>query len=341
MRIGKNPNNGQLVDSSNFNHQVVIPVFIPNQEGYFKDGLKILQLCISSIMKTSHTKTFITVVNNGSCTEVVNYLQNEFDNNEIHELIHTNNIGKINAIFKGVIGHKFDYVTISDADVLFLTNWQDETYKIYKNYPKAGVVGLVPQFKLYHDLCSNILFDYFFSKKLRFTKVKNPDALKMFYRSIGWAPNYNQDFLKMNLTLESKDSLLALVGSGHLVATYNYDTVKHFNTQYCSEKMGKSLRKHFDKSAIIAGRYRLTTNDNFAYHMGNVFESWMNDVLLNLQPFTGKVMKNHQTKIKSSRITFFIKNQVFRKILEYKPFINWFIKFKGLPKEVTKTHWHV
>jgi hypothetical protein len=45
-------------------------VYIPHQEGYFKDSLKILQLCINSLVATVHAKTCISIVNNGSCDDV-------------------------------------------------------------------------------------------------------------------------------------------------------------------------------------------------------------------------------------------------------------------------------
>ena len=53
---------------------MIIPVYIPNQEGYFKDAFSIFKLCLESLFKTCHAKTFITLVNNGSCNEVKDFL---------------------------------------------------------------------------------------------------------------------------------------------------------------------------------------------------------------------------------------------------------------------------
>ena len=46
MRIGFNPHKDMPNEVSSYTHQVVIPVYIPNQEGYFKDSSRILQLCL-------------------------------------------------------------------------------------------------------------------------------------------------------------------------------------------------------------------------------------------------------------------------------------------------------
>ena len=148
MRVGYNPYKDQILEGT-YHHQVVIPVYIPNQEGYFKDSFAILKLCLESLFNTIHNKTFITIINNGSDQIVSHYLDSLLEEKKIHELIHTENIGKLNAVLKGLAGHNIELVTISDADVMFLPNWQMETVKVFKAIAKAGVVGIVPQFKMY------------------------------------------------------------------------------------------------------------------------------------------------------------------------------------------------
>ena len=135
MRIGFNPYKDQPQESSEYLHQIIIPVFIPNHEGYFADSLRILKLCLESLFATTHSKTYITIVNNGSDAVVVNYLDSLLQAQKIHELIHTTNIGKVNAILKGIVGNNIELVTITDSDVLFLSNWQQETDKIFKTIP--------------------------------------------------------------------------------------------------------------------------------------------------------------------------------------------------------------
>ncbi|MEZ4975541.1 MAG: glycosyltransferase family A protein [Flavobacteriaceae bacterium] len=340
MRKGQNPQkNNQKIEIDSV-HQVVIPVHIPNEEGYFADGLDILKCCLTSLLKTVHDKTFITIVNNGSCKQVSSYLDDLFAHGHIDELIHTANIGKINSVIKGLKGHSFELVTIADADVLFLSGWQKATYDVFNAFPKVGVVGLVPQFKLYADLSSNVLFDFFWSKKMAFRAVKDPEAMRNFYQSIGWKSDYNQDYLKVHLTLSTAQGMEAVVGSGHFVATYRGDVLNQSPSEYYSYKMGSALRHYFDAPVLKSGGYRLTTDMNFAYHMGNVLESWMHDTLKRLDNFQGDIPSFQFKHLKNNRLSDFIKNHLFRKLLEYKPFMNWFIKFKGLPKTMCKTPWH-
>lgn len=340
MRVGNNPKKNDSKLKISYSHQVVIPVYIPHENDYFKDGLKILQACLTSLIETSHNKTFITIVNNGSSKKTVDYLNTLLLENKIQEVIHTANIGKINAVLKGVKGHYFKVVTVADADTFFLSNWQNQVVKVFNAFPKAGVVGMVPQFKLYADLCSNILFDNALSKKMTFTQVVNPEAMQHFYKSIGWDTNYNHDFLKVNLTLQSKNGLKAIVGSGHFVATYRSETFTNSPNYEVKQLLGtKSDRDFLDYPLLKKGGYRLTTQDNYAYHMGNVYENWM-DVELKKLSKPKEILTVSLKPLKSNKLNYYIKNHLFRKLLENKKIINAFIKFKGLPKEMTKTPWH-
>lgn len=339
MRTGSNPNKDKTLETSPYTHQVIIPVYIPNQEGYFKDSFRILKLCLESLLKTIHNKTFITVINNGSSHEVIAYLDKIYLESKIHELVHTENIGKLNAIIKGLVGNNMELVTISDADVLFLPNWQLETMKVFYEVPKAGVVGIVPQFKMFEAYCGNIIFDNLFNKKLKFLPVKNPVALKKFYNSIGWDTNYNQDYLKYNLGLEINTELNALIGSGHFVATYKKDIFNKI-TSYIGYKLGGVSETYLDKAPLKKGYWRLTTQDNFAYHMGNTFEDWLDaDVTIqNTRNMQKSVFLNFQKNRNTNKVIYFLKNRFFVKFISIPFLYRLFLKWKSLPKAMVKRY---
>ncbi|MFY0714763.1 glycosyltransferase family 2 protein [Seonamhaeicola sp. NFXS20] len=336
MRIGFNPNKDRAIECSKYIHQVVIPVYIPNEAGYFKDSFKIFKLCIESLLKTVHNKTYITIVNNGSSQVVKEYLDDLLNSLKIHELIHTENIGKLNAILKGLVGNDIELVTISDADVLFLPNWQQETVKVFSNIPKAGVVGIVPQFKMFKSRCGNVIYDTLFSKNLKFLPVKNPKALQMFYDSIGWKRDYNQDYLKYNLGLKFSQNLSVLVGSGHFVATYKKDMFSEITT-YLGYKLGGVSETYLDNAPLKKGYWRLTTQDNYAYHMGNTFEDWMK-VMPQKEQFVEAISSNFRTYKNSNTLVCFFKNRVFVKFLSIGFLYRWFLKWKGLPKDMIKQY---
>lgn len=334
MRKGLNPNKNKKAEASFFQHQVVIPVYIPNLKGYFKESLDILEICLSSLFKTSNKHTFISIINNGSCKEVKQYLESLFSNNLIHELIHTENIGKINAVLKGLVGHNIPLVTISDADVLFLNGWQQESYKILNAFPKAGVIGLTPQFKSYESHCGNLIFEKLFSKQLIFGEVENPEGLRSFYKSVGWDETYNKDYLRKTLLIK-KGKEKAVVGSGHYVATYKREIFQNITT-YHNAKLGIDSERSLDIIPLKLGLWRLTTSGNYAYHMGNAKEDWMDKQLQKLfkeEEAAGYDVPEEKIKTES-KLSYFLKNRLLVKLFSYKKTKRFFYALKGLPKEM-------
>ncbi len=331
MRIGLNPHKDQLQESPVYRHQVIVPVFIPNHEGYFKDSFRIFRLCISSLLATVHDKTFITIVNNGSDALIIDYLDELLQEKKIHELIHTVNIGKLNAIFKGLVGNNIELVTIADSDVLFLSNWQKETNKVYAAIPKAGVVGIVPQYYTHRTRCENIIWNRLFDKNLKFLPVKNPKALENFYRSVGW-DSFVPIYHKVALGYEAPNGLQVYVGAGHFVATYKKDMFEEIVT-YIGYKMGGLSEDFLDNAPLVKDYWRLTTYDNFAYHMGNTYEDWMNEVVY-LNDETYQFSSNFPTYKPISKMEYFLKNKVIKRVFKSRKVKMLFYRFKKLPKEM-------
>ena len=337
MRKGYNPFKDNRIKNLPYTHQVVIPVFIPHQQDYFKDTFDIFKLCLKSLFETCHSKTWISVVDNGSCKEVHHFLEILLSEKKIHELITTENVGKLNAIVKGVAGHNFPLVTIADADILFLEDWQIETTKIFNSIPKAGIVGLIPQFVTYQDKSENVLLDYLWSNNLQFIEVINPKALAAFYKSIGWKPDYHPSRLKYTLALRAENGLIANVGSGHAVATYRRELFDYSVPFYNDFHMGGGSEQILDSLAIKNGYYRLTTYNNFAYHMGNIYETWMDEIFISKEAVAEEVAElQKHFRVRRPGLFANLQIELMKKVLKSHKLRMLFLMHKGLPKEVRK-----
>lgn len=334
MRVGFNPNKDKVLQKSDYTHQVIVPVYIPHQEDYFKDSFQVLQLCLESLLKTSHSKTYISVINNGSCSEVVAYLNLLHQENKVHEVIHTTAIGKLNAILKGLTGQQFPLITISDADVLFLNNWQKATYEVFEAFPKTGAVSTTPSSRSFNDNTFNIIFENLFSKRLCFSKVKNPLALEKFALSLGNKSFYKPIHLEKYLTI-SKNDFYSVVGAGHFVTTYRGDIFSTIGVTSSSFSLGgTSENKLLDLPVVQQGYWRLSTIENYTFHIGNVSEPWMTETLNELKKETEFISFDlHQSLIKPSKFLFWIKNKLPEKLMYRKPIRRLFLKYKGLQKE--------
>lgn len=338
MRSGFNPNKDRQREEQGHFHQVVIPVYIPNSEGYFAQSLEILKLCVQSLVNTCHSQTFITIVNNGSHSKVVDYLDHLLKQGVIQELIHTPNIGKVNAILKGVNGHDFDLVTITDSDVLFKTNWQAQSYAIFGAFPKAAAVSPVPipTFLKYYN--AHLWVRYWSSKQLKFAAVQDPEALEAFQKSIENPNFYKPCHLNQYLTL-NKGQVAACVGCGHFVNTYrgsifNPPVGKHSNFALG----GDSEIKFIDRPAFNAGGYRLATLKGYAYHMGNVLESWMEQQVENQKTRAFELENPIDSELlPASNLKNWWVKTIF-KLLTRRPIWNWILQRKGLNAKNAKIY---
>ena len=339
MRVGFNPNKDKVLPKSDYTHQVIVPVYIPHQNDYFKDSFQILRFCLESLFTTSHAKTYITVVNNGSCKEVILYLNQLQNEGKIQEVIHTTAIGKLNAILKGLTGHQFALITITDADVLFLNHWQKATYEVFEAFPKTGLVCTTPSSKSFNDKTFTILTEKLFSKSMAFTPVKNPAAFKAFTKSIGNPNFYKPVHYKKHLTL-TNHKVQAVVGAGHFVATYRGNIFSDLGVTATPFSLGgTSEAEILDLPVIQKGYWRLSTDDNYTYHLGNVIEPWMQEICNTLKKQEkGIDFVLHKPLKKPSKLLFWIKNSLPEKLFYRKGIRRFFLKYEGLTAEESRLY---
>lgn len=318
-------------------HRVIIPLYIPGETGYYKDAYSIFEMCLSSLQKTTVTPVKISVVANGCCNSVHEKLQQLYQNNQIDELILVRDaIGKVNSILKVLRTAQERLITITDADVLFCNGWEKAVLKVFEGFPKAGAVCPTPVFRKHNNYTHNIWFDYFFSKKLRFTPVQNPKAMTRFANSLGW-PWLDDKYKDVYLTLEAKNGLKAMVGCSHFVATYKREVFGYMpnkNSKYLLG--GDSIGEYLDRPVIKAGGYRLSTANNYAYHMGNALEEWHVETFEKLKQENKEMKPPGLADLKPNKLSYFFKTVCFRKLMSFSFMKHWFYKKKGLKKEQLK-----
>ncbi|MFB3389169.1 glycosyltransferase [Flavobacterium sp. LAR06] len=332
MRKGKNIAKDVLLTNPDSNHRVIIPLYIPNEDDYYKDAFTIFSYCLSSIHKTSVSNIKVSVISNGCCNSVNGKLLQLQAERSIHELIiEKENVGKINSILKALRTAEERLITITDADVLFDNNWEDEVLAVFKAFPKAGAVSPVPVFRTHFRLTSNIWFNYLFSSRLKFRPVKDPESMTLFANSIGW-PWLDIKYKDVIATIKGKDNTIAVMGSSHFVCTYKREVFTNMPKNNSIYKLGgNSEFLYTDLPVVIAGGYRLATYGNYAYHLGNVLEDWMTEKFTMLKTETKRLQNIEGLKKLSSRpLYYFFTEKVFRKIFRH-PFIcKNILKRKGL-----------
>ncbi|WP_162533570.1 glycosyltransferase family A protein [Dokdonia sp. Dokd-P16] len=312
-------------------HRVIIPLYVPHEMDYYKDAYEVFLLCLKSLRITSNSNIKISVISNGSCDIVNTRLLELYHLKEINELIiERDSIGKLNSILKVLRTCTEPYVTVSDADILFSNDWENQVLKVFKEFPKAAAVSPMPVFRTQNHHTSNILFDYLFSKNMRFTKVKNPEALTLFAKSIGW-PRLDNHWKDVILTISSNSNVRAVVGCNHSVVTYNRSIFKKIPDANSKFQLGgDSEGNYLDKPALYFDGYRLSTEDNFAFHMGNFKEEWMTDAFKNLKSVTKTKISHVCEPLKEKVFLNFLKNYLFKKIMSFPTLRKFIFASKGL-----------
>lgn len=341
MREGENVAKEKKIIKPDTDHRIIIPIHIPHENDYYKEAWHVFVMCLNSILKTSYYKNTITVISDG-CTSNVNERLFEFyKEDKIQELIiEKNNIGKINAILKALRTSNESYITIADADILFKNNWDIAVFKIYDHFPKAAVVSPIPLWRRQFSYTANIWVDYYFSNKLRFIPVENPEDMQRFAQSIGW-DTLEPRFKDVILALEH-DHKQAVLGATHCVATYKKSYLQDLpETNSAFQLGGQSEGDYLDNPPYRKDGYRLSTTNNYAYHLGNKIEAWQVDYynaideIMEKKPINTisihKPRKNFFKKILEKALLFLIKNR---------SFYNQLLLRKGLEKEKLNQFWY-
>lgn len=277
MRVGDNPSKSNFLIKIDSTHRIIISVYIPNlEEPYFKQSQKIFRLCLESLISTVHQNTRISIIINGCCEEVQEMIydyKNRFS--IVDQVFYTKeNLGKINAIYSIVKSNLEPLFTVTDADVMFLPNWQYEIERVFQEFPEAGMVSPVPSSKGYLYSTASTIFYGLFKGKIKFQDVKDPEGLINFQNSVG--SNLYQDIHLKKYLVVSNGKAEAVVGCGHFVATFRNEVFESGPSQVCKYRVqGDSEVNYLDSPNDKAGYLRLATLGNYAYHLGNSMMPWM------------------------------------------------------------------
>lgn len=283
MRIGSNPQKEGKKINLTTNHRIVIVVYIPNEEGFYKDSFEVFKMCLNSLVSTTNSNAALTIVNNGSHKKVSDFLNGYLEEKKIDTLIsHNTNIGKIDASIGAARGAREKYITLTDADILFVKGWQEKVEEVFAIFPNVGSVSPIPVRTGLYAGTSSVLKQILF-RKIKFKLIPIPENIKnynKFLESINWDQEKQEN---NNWPVVEKNGIKAIIGSAHQVLTIDRDILFKTTPSNPSLTLVGNLSEHnyVDVPIDKAGKLRLSTYNNFAYHMGNKVESWMVEVQKN------------------------------------------------------------
>lgn len=296
MRVGMNPQKQENKISLKSNHRVVIVVFIPKLEGYYADIFDVLKLSVNSAFATKNNNCEITLVNNGSCKIVTDYLNQLYEEGVINCVIHhKENIGKMDALIGAARTAREEFITTADIDILFVKGWQENVENLFNSIPNVGSVSPISVRKS-HRYATFSTMERILLKQVNFKYEpieENFDTYNRFLESINWE---KEEDPKLKWPVISYKNQKAIMGSSHQILTIKRDLL--FTTIPFEPSLtlvgNNSEYEYVDLPIDLSGKMRLSTYNNYAFHMGNKVESWMKDIqTANLsQPKATSAMQN-------------------------------------------------
>ena len=306
-------------------HRVIVAVFIPKLKGYYNNMFEVFQLCLESLFITKNKFCAITVVNNGCCSEVLDYLNKIYSENKIDCLInHQINIGKIDALVGAARGSREKLITTTDADILFVKGWQENVESVFSNFQNVGSVSPIPIRTGYTSGTISTLQKVISRNlKLQFLPIlENFATYNKFLESIGWDLETQDDLL---WPIISNSKAKAILGSAHQVLTI--DRTIFFVDVPIQPSLtlvgNNSEHDYIDTPIDLSGKLRLATYKNFAFHMGNQTEDWMYQIQKNNSVGLENVPKYSIENFNSDSTYNTVKIKLFKL---KKIFIKWYFK---------------
>ncbi len=275
MRIGKNPAKGTALPTHG-RHRIIVPIYIPNLEGYFEHALTVMTLCLESLWLTTNGRAAITVISNGSAPSVVAALQRLSENGRLDQLVlNDTNRGKVDAALCAARGSFEPFITFSDADVLFRPGWLDAVESLFRTFPETGVASpfTMPPLAWIHT--SATLLSATARLELARQKVVADASIDQLERSLGH-PNYVPSALRESQLVVKRAGAIACVGATHIVSTMRRELIQSLpQAPSLTAVAGSSEKRWIDEPSDRCGFWRLSTPRFWAAHMGNTPEPWM------------------------------------------------------------------
>ena len=120
-------------------------VYIPSLEGYWEEALDVLKVFFYSLFQNTTLPFDLMVLDNGSCPEVKQYLQELHDQQKIQYLIFSeHNLMKLGGLNFVLCAAPGEIISFMDSDVYLLPGWLEESLKVLEAFPEAGKVTAQP-----------------------------------------------------------------------------------------------------------------------------------------------------------------------------------------------------
>lgn len=145
MRVGQNPVKAIERIAPPAPITAVIISYIPFLSGYYSNSLELLRLCLTSLRQTAGNDVDLMIFDNGSSTEVRDYLLGQQTSGTIQYLtLCERNLGKPAAWNFAFAAAPGEFVAYADSDVYFYKGWLQASLSAFKAFSHLGMLTSMP-----------------------------------------------------------------------------------------------------------------------------------------------------------------------------------------------------
>lgn len=281
-RFGMNPARNKNISYIPSRVTAAMMTYIPNLEGYFTHRLEVLKVSLASLIESLDGDVDVMVMNNGSCSEVRDYLEEQLLAGRIQYLIHSRRnlgvIGGLKVLFNAAVGEVIAY---SDDDVLYYPGWLDAHLEILDNFPDVGMVSGAPVG--YSSEHATKAVDQFIAESRSILAIQEKPRVPAWEQS--WAESTGRsvaDHLEKIKETPNQHYRYQGVEAVRSAKHFQFVTPKKVICKAFSADWSGSLMDGLvalDESVDALGYLRLTTPDRYTRHIGNAISSEIHQVV--------------------------------------------------------------
>jgi glycosyltransferase involved in cell wall biosynthesis len=291
--MGKNPSKTGVPAYVPKQLGVALLVYVPLMEGYFRHSLDILKFQISSLYHNTKQEFDLLVLDNGSCSQVIDVLTDLYDERIIDWLVLSrHNLGKVGA-WNWIFGSMpNDLICYADSDVLFRQGWLETSLEIIQSFPNVGMVSAQPTFHDVLDGKGKAHLSLQGDQNFRSGKYRpKHDIVEEYCLGIGADDDLSARFFDMDLPCitDLRSSTNAVIGATHMQFIIPREVARQLIPLPVSKGLQRTETTSLDRKIDKLGYLHLSTQDNYVMHMGNVIDE---KLLSEVQEFDGSLNFN-------------------------------------------------